>query len=100
MGNFEAGRQKERRLEWGVIEFSSKDHITVTTSSMVVVFHRFGTPKGYYTKQWGPFRREIKRGKLKSIYDVYRYANNYDIAYFVKRYSLGDRYKNTMKGGE
>ena len=82
-GRFESGLDKEHKFAWGSI-FSNKYYITVITPSFTVIFHRWGAPRGHYTKCWRLFRQELLRRKINSIYDVYRYANKYDITHFVK----------------
>ena len=83
MGRFKA-KMTERRFTWGTIIFSSNYHITVITPSFTAIFHRFGTEKGDYKKSWQPFRKELTRRRLNSVYDVYKYANYYEVAHFVK----------------
>lgn len=82
-GRFE-NKKTERNLPWGRIIFSSREHITVETEYTTVIFHRFFAPKGHYSQCWKPFRQEITRRRLDSIYDVYRYAERYEITYFTK----------------
>lgn len=83
MGRFKP-KITERKFAWGTIIFSSNYHITVETPSFVAVFHRFGTEKGDYKRSWQPFRRELTRRKLSSVYDVYKIANYYEVTHFVK----------------
>ena len=89
--------ERERTFTWGTVEFTSKSTITVTTASYKVVFYYFKEDKGTYTKAWRPFRQEVKRRKLESLYDIYKYADYYGIEYTVKESSLGKRYKNIME---
>ena len=93
----EKAGQIERIFTWGRVEFSSKDSITVTTPEYKIVFSYFKGQKGRYYKSWRPFRQEIKRRNLKSLYDIHRYAERYDIDYYVKETSIGKRYKNIME---
>ncbi|MBR0431228.1 hypothetical protein IJJ05_02990 [Candidatus Saccharibacteria bacterium] len=83
MGRFKS-KITERRFTWGTIIFSSNYHITVITPSFTAIFHRFGTEKGDYKKSWQPFRKELTRRRLNSVYDVYKYANYYEVTHFVK----------------
>lgn len=83
MGRFKA-KMTERRFAWGTIIFSSNYHVTVITPSFTAIFHRFGTEKGEYGKSWQRFRKELTRRKLNSVYDVYKYANYYEVTHFVK----------------
>lgn len=100
MKHFETNKIRRRKLAWGEIIFTSKFCITVETSQYTIIFHRYGAPSGHYCKEWQAFRRELIRRNLPSLYDVYRYANYYEITNFVKGSSL-DRGNNTkIKLGE
>ncbi len=83
MGRFKS-KITERKLTWGTIIFSSNYHITVITPSFTAIFHRFGTEKGDYSRSWQRFRKELTRRKLNTVYDVYKYANYYEVTHFVK----------------
>lgn len=77
-------KMNERILPWGKIIFSSTHHITVVTPTFTAIFHRFGAEKGNWTNSWQHFRKELTRRKLNSVYDVYKYANHYEVTHFVK----------------
>ncbi len=97
---FEAKGTRKRRLDWGEIIFTNKFCITVKTSQYTIIFHRYGAPSGHYMKEWRAFRRELIRRKLPSLYDVYRYANNYEITHYVKGVSLDTGVDRKIKLGE
>jgi hypothetical protein len=100
VGRFESGLITERKFAWGSIVFSSKYHITVITPFCTAVFHRWGAPHGHYTKSWRLFRQELLRRNLTNIYDVYKYANRYDITHFVKGTGVDLRSDETIKSEE
>lgn len=84
---FEVGSARERKLAWGKIMFTDKYHIIVETPTLTIVFHRYGAPKGHY-RLWSKFRQSLIYRDLKDIYDVYKYANRFEVIHFVKRASL------------
>lgn len=88
MGRFKAGTINERKFTWGKVIFSDIYHITVETPSVTAIFHRYGAPKGHYTESWSRFRKELMRRDLEDIYEIYRYANRFDITHFVKEARL------------
>ena len=96
MGRFESGPIKERKLKWGTIKFNDKYHLTVITPETTVIFHRYGTPDGYY-KLWERFRKEMKRADLSNKYDVYKYANRFDVTHYVKEVRLASRNDRKIK---
>ena len=96
MGRFEPGPIKERKLKWGTIKFNDKYHLTVITPDTTIIFHRYGAPEGYY-KLWERFRKEMKRAELTSKYDVYKYANRFDVAHYVKEVRLASRNDGKIK---
>ena len=100
MASFEAEKIRERKLVWGRIIFSSKSHITVITPQYTIIFHQFGAPANHYYTAWRLFRQELTRRKLESLYDVYKYANRYDITHFVKGSSLDRGSDTKIKLGE
>ena len=100
MGRFKSGQITERKLEWGSIIFNDKYHITVKTSFCTAVFHRYGAPQGYYTKYWKLFRQELLRRKLNSVYDVYRYANKFEVTSYVKHTGVVSRDDTKIKSKE
>ena len=83
MSRFEVGSIKERKLAWGKIIFSNKYHITVQTPTMTIIFHRYGAPRGQYYL-WSNFKQALSSRKLEDIYDIYKYANRFDIIHYVK----------------
>lgn len=91
MGRFKVGDTKERKFAWGKVIFNDKYRITVETSTMTVIFHRFGAPRGHYGEAWSRFRQELMRRDFNNIYEVYRYANRFDITHFVKGVRLASR---------
>ena len=90
MGRFEAKHLKIREFNWGRIIFNDKFHLTVQTPRYHIIFHRYGAPHGDYTKSWRLFRQQLLRRKLPNFYDVYKYANHYDIASFVQGVASGN----------
>lgn len=88
-GRFESNLDKEHKFAWGSIVFSNKYHITVITPLYTVIFHRWGAPRGHYTKCWRLFRQELLRRNIESIYDIYKYADKYDITHFVSYTKVG-----------
>lgn len=72
-----------REFEWGKL-FFKKQNITAETPTTTTVFHRYGAPRGNYKESWSKFRQELTRRPLKSIFDVYKYAERYDVEHFVK----------------
>ena len=96
MGRFKAGSQKERKLNWGKVIFSSAYTVIVETPTMTVVFHRYGAPSGYY-RIWEDFRKEMKRANLQSIFDVYKYANRFGVTSYIKETRLPTRGDGRIK---
>ena len=92
MSRFEVGNLKERKLAWGKIMFTNKYYVTVETPTLTILFHRYGAPKGHY-KSWSYFRQALMVRKLNDIYDVYKYANKFDIIHFVKETRLAGQHK-------
>lgn len=100
VGRFEVGTTKEREFAWGKVTFDSIYHITVETSSMTVIFHRYGTSKGYYTNSWTKFRRALLKRDIQSIYGVYKYADRFDVAHYVKEMKLVGGHDEKLKSKE
>lgn len=100
MGRFKSGQITERKLEWGSITFNDKYHITVKTSFYTAIFHRYGAPQGYYSKYWKLFRQELLRRKLNSVYDVYRYANKFEVTSYIKHTGVAQRDDEKIKSEE
>ena len=72
-----------REFDWGRLLFK-RQNITAETPTTTTVFHRYGAPRGNYKESWSKFRQELTRRPLKSIFDVYKYAERYDVEHFVK----------------
>ena len=100
MGRFKVGQQSEREFAWGKVIFNDIYHITVETSTMTIIFHRYGAPKGHYAESWSRFRKEMMRRNLKDIYEIYRYANRFEITHFVKGTRLAQRSDEKVKSKE
>ena len=100
MGRFEGNCVSSRKLEWGEIIFSDKYHITVVTPTITAVFHRYGAPIGNYSSSWKRFRQELLRRDLKTLYDVYKYANRFEITHFVYGARLAPKKKDSNEKGE
>lgn len=101
MGRYSANTIEKRSLKWGYITFGHKQRILVDTPEMTIVFHRYGAPRGHYVNSWIKFHQALKSRKLESIYDVYKYADRYDISHFVKSYHLiGKKSARNTKGGK
>ena len=100
MGRFKSDTIKERELAWGRITFNNKYCITVETSFCTTVFHRYGAPQGYYMKHWRLFRQCLLQRKLDSIYDVYRYANRFEVTSYVKNAGVAPRNGGKIKSEE
>ncbi len=88
---------RHKEFPWGRIEFSSKQHITVITPELVVVFHEFEAPRGSYDRSWRLFIQEVRRRNLKSIYDIYKYSERYEVSNFIKSTRPEKRYENKIK---
>lgn len=43
------------------------------------VFHKWWAPLGFYTAEWGDFRRKMLRNKNLTIRDCYRLANRHEV---------------------
>ena len=93
-------KAKERKLAWGRIVFNDKYHITVESPPYIIIFHRYGAPRGNYGTSWRLFRQEIRRRRLESIYDVYRYAEKYDVTHYVKRVRVAQRSDRSIELGK
>ena len=100
MGRFKSDTIKERELAWGRITFNNKYCITVETQFCTAIFHRYGAPQGYYTKYWKLFRQELLRRKLNSVYDVYRYANKFEVTSYIKHTGVAPRDDIKIKSEE
>lgn len=100
MGRFKVGSISERTFKWGKVIFNDTYHITVETPTITAIFHRYGAPKGHYTESWSRFRQELMRRDLESIYEVYRYANRFEVTSFVKGVSLAHRSDEKVKSKE
>ena len=72
-----------REFDWGRIIFK-RQTIAAETPSTTTIFHRFGAPRGNYKESWSLFRQELLRRKINSIFDVYKYAERYEVEHFVK----------------
>ena len=72
-----------REFDWGRLLFK-RQNITAETPTTTTIFHRYGAPRGNYKESWSKFRQELTRRPLKSIFDVYKYAERYDVEHFVK----------------
>lgn len=72
-----------RDFSWGKIIFK-RQTIVAETPSTTTVFHRYGAPRGNYKESWSRFRQELTRRTLNSIFDVYKYAERYEVEHFVK----------------
>ena len=97
MGRFKVGNISERTFTWGKVIFNDIYHITVETPSITAIFHRYGAPKGHYTESWSRFRQELMRRDLEDIYEIYKYANRFDITHFVKGARLAQRSDEKVK---
>lgn len=84
MGRFEAKSVKIRKLSWGDIVFRDGYCIEVITPDTTVIFHRYYAQKGNYSGSWADFRRELMRRKLETVYDVYKYADKFEITHNAK----------------
>lgn len=100
MGRFKVGSISERTFKWGKVIFNDTYHITVETPTITAIFHRYGAPKGHYTESWSRFRQELMRRDLESIYEVYRYANRFEVTSFVKGVGLAHRSDEKVKSKE
>ena len=80
MGRFKVGTINERTFAWGKVIFNDIYHIT--------------------TESWSRFRQELMRRDLESIYEVYRYANRFEVTSFVKGVSLAHRSDEKVKSKE
>ena len=76
-----------RVFSWGKIIFK-RQTIVAETPTSTTVFHRFGAPRGNYKESWVRFRQELIRRDLKSIFDVYKYAERYEVESFAKGTTL------------
>lgn len=94
MRRFEVGNTRERELPWGKIMFTNKYYITVETPTLTILFHRYGAPKGHY-RLWSYFRQALMSRELEDIYDVYKYANKFDVLHFVKETRLVEKHHLT-----
>lgn len=83
MGRIKPGRISKRGFSWGTIEFVDKWRIMVEAEGLSIIFHRYGMPKSFYKNNWEKFRAELMRTNLKNLYDVYKYANRYEITHYV-----------------
>lgn len=72
-----------REFNWGKIIFK-RQTIVAETPSTTTIFHRYGAPRGNYKESWSRFRQELTRRTLNSIFDVYKYAERYEVEHFVK----------------
>lgn len=100
MGRFKVGNITERKFAWGKVVFNDIYHITVETPSLIAIFHRYGAPKGHYGESWSRFRQEMMRRDLENLYEVYRYANRFEITHFVKGVDLVQRSDEKVKSKE
>ena len=100
MGRFKVGTTNERKFAWGKVIFNDIYHITVETNTITAVFHRYGAPKGHYTESWSRFRKELMRRDLEDIYEVYKYANRFEITHYCKGVKLSSRSDEKVKSKE
>ena len=97
MGRFNVETITIRKFSWGKITFDDKYHVTVETPTITAIFHRYGAPRGHYTGSWSRFRQELMRRDLEDIYEVYKYANRFEITHYVKGVRLAQRSDSGVK---
>lgn len=80
---FEKGKREINNL---LIFFDTKSTIYVKdqTTGWTILAHRWFTPKGFYTKNWGPFQRALKENNQLSIRKVCLLANKYEVDLMVQ----------------
>lgn len=81
MGRFKAEAVIIRHLQEVTITFYDKESIYVFPRGCGngAVFHRWWSPKGYYTKHWKRFREALRYNKHLDMEACFRIASYYEV---------------------